>query len=510
MKKRKTTAVCLALCLLLNLPACAHPQQAAHPDESPKTAPSSQTQTESQPPPAPDIPDLSDTDLSGELTIRDCIAPSESLPTQLESFAAEFMALHPDVTINVEYYTESASGRAQVNEAYEAFSTEVRMEMVSGEADYLLFFPSSRMNLYELSESGVLMDMRPYFDNDPTVDPQDYFTQVFDAVSVNGKLTTVPISFSLEGLYLNRNLMEALKVDLDGIKEVDWQALLDWHQQGLALQKDLDVLAGGEMHEQLFALEKPAYIDWETRTASFQSPGFIDYLTRTGAITEKNAELNEISRAISTEVGIADLAMQSWAAGKNLFDPADTARSDIVDKGVPSVAVLSGIGLPDLAYASEPLNGLAGPYPAVTSDGKLGVFSKEDFAVPSSIKDPRLAWKFIAFCMQEREELLFEPGFYFTGYIPVNRKNLVALLEDGKGKKELFYTVLQAGYAMESYDAAAGAEKLEECLSLPLINGKNYGVNVDEYLEEYYTHNLTTPEQCAKKLQDRAYIWLNE
>ena len=51
MKKRKTTAVCLALCLLLNLPACAHPQQAAPPDESPKTTPATQTQPESPPPP---------------------------------------------------------------------------------------------------------------------------------------------------------------------------------------------------------------------------------------------------------------------------------------------------------------------------------------------------------------------------------------------------------------------------------------------------------------------------
>ena len=51
MKKRKTTAVCLALCLLLNLPACAPPQQAAHPDESPKTNPTNQTQPQSPPPP---------------------------------------------------------------------------------------------------------------------------------------------------------------------------------------------------------------------------------------------------------------------------------------------------------------------------------------------------------------------------------------------------------------------------------------------------------------------------
>lgn len=37
-----------------------------------------------------------------------------------------------------------------------------------------------------------------------------------------------------------------------------------------------------------------------------------------------------------------------------------------------------------------------------------------------------------------------------------------------------------------------------------------YNVDVQEFLDEFYFYELTTPEQCAKKIQDRVMIWLNE
>ena len=52
--------------------------------------------------------------------------------------------------------------------------------------------------------------------------------------------------------------------------------------------------------------------------------------------------------------------------------------------------------------------------------------------------------------------------------------------------------------------------KLEQVLPLPLVNSGAYGIDVQEFLDEYYVNELGTAEQCAKKIQERVTIWLHE
>ena len=54
------------------------------------------------------------------------------------------------------------------------------------------------------------------------------------------------------------------------------------------------------------------------------------------------------------------------------------------------------------------------------------------------------------------------------------------------------------------------AETMEQMLSRSPINQGKYNMDVREYLEEFYVRELTTPQQCAEKIQARAEIWLNE
>ena len=65
-------------------------------------------------------------------------------------------------------------------------------------------------------------------------------------------------------------------------------------------------------------------------------------------------------------------------------------------------------------------------------------------------------------------------------------------------------------YPVESLDIDLVTDKVNEIFSLPLVNLNSYGVNVQEYLDEFYVNELTTAEQCAEKIQGRAEIWLNE
>ena len=80
----------------------------------------------------------------------------------------------------------------------------------------------------------------------------------------------------------------------------------------------------------------------------------------------------------------------------------------------------------------------------------------------------------------------------------------------GAGIQADIKTMLANGvYAMSAVTALT-AQKMDEYLSMGLVNRKLYSPDVQEYLDEFYNSGLTTAEQCAEKIQSRVDIWLHE
>lgn len=450
-----------------------------------------------------------DTSLTGELTVLDCFRNSNpGALTALECLAEEFMERYPNVTVTVEYFAESYS-LEEMEKIKEQYSSQVRAELVSGEADYVLFAPQGGLNLTQLSESGVLLDLRKYWDSDPDIVSEKYFTSVLDAVSVDGRLTTIPLSFAVNGVFLNRSVLEKLGVDPEGITSVTCQQLLDWQEQ--ADDSDLQVTFGAWTQEEFFGVEAPAYLDLENKTASFNTPTFVDFLTRTGSLEEADAGLDEISRIMWKSEDMVNALLTCQATGKD-FPVKNLPYAEIyLESGHPGVACLSGIFPASMAYYSEPLEYLAGPYPFVDSRGQLAVTSKEDLAVPSSIANPDLAWEFVKYCVGERDSMKLSNKEMYTTNFPLNKENFRNLLEvykEGDGYQYEYGS--QLGFDPSQLDSTIALEKLEEFLALPLLNGKLYSLDAGEYLDEFYKKGLTTAEECAQKIQGRAEIWLNE
>lgn len=454
-------------------------------------------------------PEAGDDRLSGQLTVKDFYRNANpGALTALEVLAEEFMELHPHVTVTVDYDTADADELEQKKQAY---SARVRMELLSGEADYLLFSPKEEMGLSRLSESGVLLDLRPYWENDPEIDPEDYFVPVLDAVSVEGKWTALPLSFGFEGLFLNRRVLEELGVDPDSLTGLDYRTLLDWYDRAAAAEPDLQVTYGGWVQESFFGVERSAYLDLENRTASFQSPEFVEFLTRTGKISEPDARLDDESRSMRMDADFLNAALQCKAEGRDFPVKNLYFAENFLEEGPPSLACLSGISPAQMAYFRYPLEYLAGPYPWVNTQGRLAVVSKEELCVPASIADPELAWEFVKYCLGERESMELSNGEMATYYFPLHKKNFTRLMEafSGGGGHQYRYMAMM-GSPMGRFGGELALEKLEGYLSLPLISGKLYGIDADEYLDEFYVQKLLSAEQCAEKIQGRAEIWLNE
>ena len=53
-------------------------------------------------------------------------------------------------------------------------------------------------------------------------------------------------------------------------------------------------------------------------------------------------------------------------------------------------------------------------------------------------------------------------------------------------------------------------DAVEELFTGPMVPVEYYEIDTQEFIDEMYLHRLTTPEECAEKIQGRATLQLNE
>ena len=526
----------LSICVLLAVTGCSSPEDAIYErvmaqvggnnDADPTYAFTTLTLT---PPYYPELaqstPVPGDT-LSGELLIKGFRENRD--PPEVYWLAREFMELHPNVTITLnfnnstyEILTPEAWARRKSD-----YYTQTRADLASGQADYLLFSAANDLDLYSLSQSGVLQDMRERWETDPDIADHDrFFSEVIDGFMVDGKLTVMPYSFTIPGVYLNREMLEELGIREEEISTVSTAELLDWYERAREKHPDLQLLYNGQDRSLLFDLEKLHYINLDSGAVRFQDPDFLRFLERSASAIlkppvlaspwETNLASGLYMEATSMYQETGDIPVSIELMEKHGYpDYAEMVRTDQV-----SFAVVGELGVYEsLGLMQPPLAHLAGPFPLTAPGGQLGLSTYyTDFIMPSSLKNSDIAWEFMKYCMSDRKNLKFE-GYGFTGCfyydgsaLSINKKNLAAKVEHVLVHGTDGGNIL--GFEQNHFGHTTGEEivaRLEEILSHSPTSLGLYNVDVQDFLNEYYINKLTTPEQCARKIQDRVMIWLNE
>lgn len=529
-KGKKVISLLLALCLVLPCAGCQSEQDALYSQAMQQTSESSQEESSASEidfdapnyigPPKEMIKEIEPIEgdqLSGELVIKSCYSNFE-----LSLLAREFMSLHPNVTITFDVGIPAAENNALTKAERllrkDSFYTQMRVELASGEGNYLLYRIDERFHIPQLSRSGLLEDLRPYFENDPDWDSSEYFQPVLDAFSCDGKQPVMPFSFMFDAVYLNRDALETIDVDADALTTVSVTQLLDWYEQAAESYDDLNLLFTSPDKGELFPIERPTYIDLNAGTSSFESPEFISFLERTQAIDDEDPDLDYETERGVMDYGLFNEQIRLQKTGKmldsafGLSPDLNEQYKDMASRCRPAFANVQPVMTYPLLHIDSPMEYVAGPLPLVSSNGILGLTSRESFAIPSSCKNKELAWEFIKYCVSPRDEE--RPDFTHLGYpgfvtcdIPVSKTNFQTLLELFIQKG---YWGTITAYKFDSIDTESATKHLDEVLSLPLVNSGSYGIDVNEFLDDYYVHELGTAEQCAKKIQDRVNIWLHE
>lgn len=114
-----------------------------------------------------------------------------------------------------------------------------------------------------------------------------------------------------------------------------------------------------------------------------------------------------------------------------------------------------------------------------------------------------LAWEFMKFVVEEKEfsssinpESVADYLKYFNPYaasIPINRNNFLYLYGAAFDKR-----------------LANDADAYKPTLNMRTGISSELTANLMDILESYYNGHLISAEECARQMQDRAWIYLNE
>ena len=528
--------IILALCCALFFCGCQseqdeiYSQAMASQSESSMLEPSSSTSSGetsedvpdyvTPPTPGPDarLTPAPDDDLSGELVIRTYL---QSTGDHLYWLAREFMELHPNVQILLDYDYKNSEflSREESRMRENSFYTNLRMELASGEADYLIYSATLDLDFTPLARGGLLEDLWTYWENDPDIRDEDYFMPVIESFEVDGMLPVLPYSFYLTGGCFNKSYLEELGVDLSVLQLVDSDDILDWYERLRETHPDLQLFFTAPGKDGLFVPEIVNYIDLENNTASFDSPEFLTFLERTQDV------IND--EPIQDIVGwgnwyYMEMALHYDETGKisSPFVQSITSAKKVVTSSRDSFCTVAQVNIYDtISMFQQSYDYLAGPYPVLSTNGHLGIYADHgEFMMPASMKNKELAWEFMKYCISEREDLTFNgyddfPGtdtFFTSIAIPVNKPNYGRMAEESVEQVKF---VNGNGYEVLNFEPVNGEEIvafMDEVLSHSPVNIGKYNVDVQEFLDEYYVNELITAEECADKIQGRVEIWLNE
>ncbi|MDO4356843.1 MAG: ABC transporter substrate-binding protein [Clostridia bacterium] len=364
-------------------------------------------------------------------------------------------------------------------------------ELMSGKADYILNTSDTSLDASKGAASGLFVDLYEWMDGDPDFHREDYFENLFEAMEYDGHLYGILGHFYMTVIFLNRPMVEALGVSYEPLDSINVVEILDLYDaakaQGLMTEDTPLVFEDAAPKNCLLEMEFNSYVDLTAKTSHFSDPAYIELLERV--------------RGTYSERRVSEGATISNEPDRSPFGEAILAQST-------SSLFLEMIAMMQPAQGhplGQPHEALMGPLVFESISGKAFAGGSQLFMVPKSCSNPELAWEFIKFCIAPLDEENGEDpntAFYKAGqgkFFPISRANLKAFAE---------YRQISGNADFDACLAKLEA-RIEEIRELHVYT-LNASIVIYPLHEQYFDYGTITAEECAKQMDDRLYLYLNE
>jgi len=400
------------------------------------------------------------TELSGELTIG--VDSSETLEPWIEAFKA----VYPNVEIKTKLYPIVSNDSTQA----------LIVDLNSGEAGDILYI--NYISWFKYAESGLLLDLYPFMDADPDIQREDYYPNILKALETrDGKLCSICPSINMGNVFFNTQVTDQLGINFreDYPDGMDYKDIAELYQRCL----NEGVLDAGSplspFGSKLYLNNDVImdYLDEVTHECDFENPAFIEYLETMNSIP---AGVPAYSDVYPTDFAFSDTS-QFMIRGGDAFNMF-------------------------MRYLRRDENLHASVWvPLKTESGKKPFEVVKPVGITSACQNPELAWEFIKFMISEKPfptnqdhaSDMSYMALYSYG-VPIHRENFKGLYHAYFTNEELFQYVEEM-YAQRN-----------------VLRFKDPGLNLAwmEIYANFFEHDLISAEDCAKQLQERTWIYMNE
>lgn len=415
--------------------------------------------------------------LSGELRI--------AMPIRDEGIrrmSKSFMELHPDVKITFDCIVDDV-GNGIPDDCENRYVQKTVTELSGGDAADIVDL--AYVSFYKYAKTGLFEDLNELMANDPEINRDDLYTNILDAFEdAEGKLYALPPVFRFSVFLLNDYIM--YEMDMDAEKEFEdgmsYQDLIDLYWKAV---EDGVIKSGAERGGCYFAADQnknyfdgyafPMFLDEKNGEARFDTPEFIEYLKMTDTLP--------FQRTVKQ-------------GGTYPFNWPTFGPDDYFCQQLPAIPAHLG------EIDHKTLAGSTGALFYKDRDGNIPFTASTLLAIPKG-ENAELAWEFLKFAIAEKdfpEKIdIYDPVAYnesFLPYsqgVPINRKNYQKL-----------YSAAFSPALMEKFDA------YQQTLNIWGASSYELMANLMDILISYYDNHLISAEECAKQLQERAWIYMNE
>ena len=188
------------------------------------------------------------------------------------------------------------------NNAIQKFS----VELIAGEIPDILDL--NNLPVEALSAAGYLVDLYPYLYNDPSIRMEDYYENVFTAMSIHGKLPFLTSSVQILTMFADENAVGTKR----GWTVEEYAALRD---SGEIIVSGLDPT---QFLELLLAADSQ-FVNWETGKCSFDSEAFVQLLELCKSMVESEASTQIVSPDSQANCRYAPLTSVIFVAEYNVM-----------------------------------------------------------------------------------------------------------------------------------------------------------------------------------------------
>lgn len=437
-----------------------------------------------------------DIDLS-TVTVIELAYGSQNTGYSLPAKVVAFNKKHPEMRIVVKDYSQYAA-----NDDWEGGINRLASDMVTGvyRPDVVVGYPEGA-DLAALLQRKLYLDLMPYAEKDDTVNPDNLFGCVKSAFSDGDALWGLAGTVSLQTLLSTKEILGKYAAQ-------DGWTIGDFLDFAASLPADVELGEGLCQDSAAMYLggSYAAFVDEEAGTCSFDGEDFVRWLEFLVSLPKSYEELRKTST----------LAQTDWEEQYGLYHQGKVALKEtgIHDIG-DFIRLETDFGTKDYKMIG---------FPAKEGSSGTWLRAQDAYAVTTWCENPDAAWEVVkAFCdgsldqwlngipslksrfeEQVEEYYTYEFEFYFDGSASWGTMDP----NHPRTEDDLEQPGVLTHFTKDD------ADRLRAFLDKPAVLP---GDSLDEELTAIVNEELSalsagvsSPADCAKKIQSRASIWLAE